>query len=135
MSVDTYFHIFSAVSILSSPSASISSSSSSPSFFSGFLSYALSRGETTTPSQTDISFAIFEFPSIPIICLYPPCDSTLRRVWAVMQQMSCCSKVMAVWMRMLPPSHGSVIPAEPGKKRPAARSWKTRRKAWLMGRA
>ena len=62
---------------------------------------------------------------MPRICLYPPCASTLRSVWAVRQTMSCSSSVIEVWMRTEPPSQGSGMPADPGRKRPAESSSKT----------
>ena len=37
---------------------------------------------------------------------------------------TCCSSVMVVWTRMFPCSHGSGMPADPGKKKPAAKSCK-----------
>lgn len=39
---------------------------------------------------------------------------------------TCCSSVMTVWTRKFPLSHGSVIPTEPGRKRPAASIWRQR---------
>lgn len=54
---------------------------------------------------------------------------------AVMQQISCCSNVKLVKTLECVFSHGSKIPAESGKNRPAANSWNTLRNATLMARA
>ena len=62
---------------------------------------------------------------MPKICLYPPCANTLRSVWAVRHTMSCSSRVIDVWILTDPPSHGSGMPAEPGRKSPAESSSKT----------
>lgn len=78
-------NIYRFYSIISStsPSPSISSSSppASPSFLSSGFSYTGSIGETTTPSQTDISRAMLVFPSKPKICLYPPWARTRNKVY------------------------------------------------------
>lgn len=63
---------------------------------------------------------------MPNTCLYPPWDRTRRSVWDVRQTKSCCSRVIEVWTRIAPPSQGSAIPAEPGRKNPADSSWKIR---------
>lgn len=95
-------------------------------------------------------------PSRPKILRYPPWERTRTSVWAVKHTMSCrnkliklsdfffffyikmvhylltqicitcCSSVMTVWTRKFPLSHGSVIPTEPGRKRPAASIWRQR---------
>ena len=39
--------------------------------------------------------------------------------------MSCSSSVIEVWIRTEPPSQGSGMPADPGRKRPAESSSKT----------
>lgn len=55
--------------------------------------------------------------------------------WAVIQQISCCSNDKLVKTREWFFSHGSKMPAESGKNRPAASNWNTRRKAMLMASA
>ena len=39
---------------------------------------------------------------------------------------TCCSSVITVWTRTFPVSHGSMMPAEPGRKKPAESSWRHR---------
>lgn len=50
-----------------------------------------------------------------------------RRHWSIsLFRPTCCSRVIVVCTLMLPCSQGSGIPADPGKKNPAARSCSTR---------
>ena len=69
---------------------------------------------------------LLEFPSMPKMCLCPPWDNTRNKVWAVKHTWSCSSNVIAVWTRTAPDSHGSTIPADPGRKNPADKICKNR---------
>src|SRR6218665_705888 len=77
------------------------------------------------PLSEEMHFTSFITCSLhSLIMPIKECNEQVMKL--VNELFTCCSRVRMVCARMLPGSQGSVIPAEPGRNRPAANSWRTR---------